>query len=69
MKFLNALLSEIEAIDSTRLTTAALLSGSEEQFRALVLVLALQGAKSQWVDPQEKAIFQFILDQSKHINR
>jgi len=64
MKFLNTLLSEIEAIDSTRLTTAALLSGSEEQFKALVLVLALQGVKSQWVNPQEKAIFQFILDQA-----
>jgi len=64
MKFLNTLLSEIETIDSTRLTTAALLSGSEEQFKALVLVLALQGVKSQWVNPQEKAIFQFILDQA-----
>ena len=64
MKFLNALLSEIEAIDSTRLTTAALLSGSEEQFKALVLVLALKGFNSQWVNPQEKAIFQFILDQA-----
>jgi len=64
MEFLNTLLSEIEAIDSTRLTTAALLSGSEEQFKALVLVLALQGVKSQWVNPQEKAIFQFILDQA-----
>ena len=64
MKFLNALLSEIEAIDSTRLTTAALLSGSEEQFKALVLVLALKGFNSQWVNPKEKAIFQFILDQA-----
>ena len=64
MKFLNTLLSEIEVIDSTRLTTAALLSGSEEQFKALVLVLALKGFNSQWVNPQEKAIFQFILDQA-----
>ena len=64
MKFLNTLLSEIEAIDSTRLTTAALLSGSEEQFKALVLVLALKGFNSQWVNPKEKAIFQFILDQA-----
>jgi beta-glucuronidase len=64
MKFLHALLSEIELTDSSRLTTAALLSGSEEQFRSLVLVLALQGAKSQWVDPKEKAIFKSILDQA-----
>ena len=64
MKFLKTLLSEIEAIDSTRLTTAALLSGSEEEFKALVLVLALQGVNSQWVNPSEKAIFQFILDQA-----
>ena len=64
MKFLNALLSEIEVTDTSRLTTAALLSGSEEQFRSLVLVLALQGAKSKWVDPKEKAIFKSILDQA-----
>tara|TARA_B100001250_G_scaffold353513_1_gene326888 strand:+ start:1112 stop:3145 length:2034 start_codon:yes stop_codon:yes gene_type:complete len=64
MKFLNALLSEIELNDSSRLSTAALLSGSEEQFRSLVLVLALQGAKSQWVSPKEKAIFRLILDQA-----
>ena len=64
MKFLNALLSEIELNDSSRLSTAALLSGSEEQFKSLVLVLALQGAKSQWVSSKEKAIFQLILDQS-----
>ena len=65
MKFLNALLAEIELDDSSRLSTAALLSGSEEQFRSLVLVLALQGAKSQWVSPKEKAIFRLILDQAK----
>ena len=64
MQFLNALLSEIEVTDTSRLTTAALLSGSEEQFRSLVLVLALQGAKSEWVDPKEKAIFKSILDRA-----
>ena len=64
MKFLNALLAEIELNDSSRLSTAALLSGSEEQFRSLVLVLALQGAKSQWVSQKEKAIFLSILDQA-----
>ena len=64
MKFLKVLLAEIEINDSSRLSTAALLSGSEEQFRSLVLVLALQGAKSQWVSPKEKGIFQLILDQA-----
>ena len=64
MQFLNALLSEIEVTDTSRLTTAALLSGSEEQFRSLVLVLALQGAKSEWVDPKEKATFKSILDRA-----
>ena len=64
MKFLNALLTEIELDDSSRLSTAALLSGSEEQFRSLVLILALQGAKSQWVSPKEKAIFLSIIDQA-----
>jgi beta-glucuronidase len=64
MTFLNALLAEIELNDSSRLLTAALLSGSEEQFRSLVLVLALQGAKSKWVSPKEKAIFELILNQA-----
>ena len=64
MKFLQSLLSEIETNDASRLTTAALLSGSEEQFRSLALVLALQGAKSKWVEPQEKVIFSAILDQA-----
>ena len=64
MKFLNTLITDIEKFDSTRLTTAALLSGSEEQFRSLVIVLALQGAKSEWVDANEKYIFQSILDQA-----
>jgi beta-glucuronidase len=64
MEFLNALLSEVQLNDKTRLTTAALLSGSEEQFRSLVIVLALQGIKSNWIDPKEKAIFQSILEQA-----
>ena len=64
MKFLTALLAETGINDSARFSTAALLSGSEEQFRSLVLVLALQGSKSQWVSPKEKAIFQLILDQA-----
>jgi len=64
MEFLNALLSEVQLNDKTRLTTAALLSGSEEQFRSLVIVLALQGIKSNWVDPKEKAIFKSILEQA-----
>ena len=64
MEFLNTLLSEVRLNDTTRLTTAALLSGSEEQFRSLVIVLALQGIKSNWVDPKEKAIFQSILEEA-----
>ena len=64
MEFLNTLLSEVRLNDKTRLTTAALLSGSEEQFRSLVIVLALRGIKSSWVDPKEKAIFQSILEEA-----
>ena len=45
------------------LTTAALLSGSEEQFRSLVIALALQGVHSEWVEHKEKIIFQSILSQ------
>ena len=54
----------IKNFDESRLTTAALLSGNEEQFRSLVIVLALQGLKSQWVNPREKIIFKAILDQA-----
>ena len=61
MNFLSKLLLEIDLIDTSRLTTAALLSGSEEQFRLLVLALASQGAKSKWVEAKEKLIFQSIL--------
>ncbi len=61
MDFLSKLLLEIELIDTSRLTTAALLSGSEEQFELLVLALASQGAKSEWVDEKERFIFQSIL--------
>ena len=64
MTFLDALLSEINRNDASRLTTAALLSGNEEQFRSLVIVLALQGAKSQWVNPTEKMIFKSILEKA-----
>jgi len=64
MTFLDTLLSEINRHDSSRLTTAALLSGNEEQFRSLVIVLALQGVKSQWVNPREKMIFKSILDKA-----
>ena len=64
MKFLHALLSEIELTDSSRLTTAALLSGSEEQFRSLVLVLALQGAKSNGLIQKKKLFLnQFLIKQ------
>ena len=64
MEFLKTLLSQIDLNDSSRLSTAALLSGSEEQFRSLVIVLALQGAKSKWVSSKEKAIFRSILDKA-----
>ena len=63
MDFLNNLIAEIKLNDETRLTTAALLSGSEEQFKLLVLALALQGTKSEWVNAEEKIIFKSILKQ------
>ena len=63
MKFLNTLIDEIRVYDKSRLTTAALLSGSEEQFRSLVIALALQGVHSEWVEHKEKIIFQSILSQ------
>ncbi len=64
MEFLKQLLAIIKLKDQSRLTTAALLSGSEEQFRSLILVLAIQGIKSNWVSEDEKLIFQSILSES-----
>lgn len=61
MEFLNNLITDLKINDNTRLTTAALLSGSEEQFKLLVLGLALQGTKSEWVNAEEKIIFKSIL--------
>ena len=64
MEFLKNLLETIELKDQSRLTTAALLSGSEEQFKLLVLVLAIQGINSEWVSSKEKFIFKSILSQA-----
>lgn len=65
MDFLKSLLAEIHTNDNSRLTTAALLSGSEEQFQSLIITLALQGARSMWVTDQERIIFESILNQAK----
>ena len=64
MEFLKNLLETIELKDQSRLTTAALLSGNEEQFKLLVLVLAIQGINSEWVSSKEKFIFKSILSQA-----
>ena len=64
MEFLKNLLETIQLKDQSRLTTAALLSGNEEQFKLLVLVLAIQGINSEWVSSKEKFIFKSILSQA-----
>ena len=67
---MNFMISQKEtaiSLDSTRLISAALLSGNAEQFRSLVYFLALEGLKHDFVLPEEKAIFRSITDQMKYL--
>jgi len=55
------------SLDSTRLISAALLSGNAEQFRSLVYFLAMEGLKHDFVAPEEKAIFKGITSQMQSL--
>ena len=60
MDFMIDLKETAEGLDSSRLISAALLSGSVEQFRSLTYFLAKEGLKHSFVSDYEKAIFKQI---------
>ena len=64
MKFLRKVISELRSLDSSRLTTAALLSGDRGEFQELVLALSLLGVNSPEVSEKEKNIFKSLLSQA-----
>jgi beta-glucuronidase len=64
MKFLGKVISELRSLDSSRLTTAALLSGDRGEFQELVLALSLLGVNSPEVSEKEKNIFKSLLSQA-----
>ena len=67
---MNFMISQKEtaiSLDSTRLISAALLSGNAEQFRSLVYFLAMEGLKHDFVAPEEKAIFKGITSQMQSL--
>ena len=63
MDFMIDLKETAEGLDSSRLISAALLSGSVEQFRSLTYFLAKEGLKHSFVSDYEKAIFKQIVSQ------
>jgi len=63
MDFMIDLKETAEGLDSSRLISAALLSGSVEQFRSLTYFLAKEGLKHSYVSDYEKAIFKQIVSQ------
>ena len=63
MDFMIDLKKTADDLDSSRLISAALLSGSVEQFRSLTYFLAKEGLKHSFVNDYEKAIFKQIVTQ------
>jgi beta-glucuronidase len=67
MKFMLNQKQTATTLDSSRLISAALLSGNAEQFRSLVYFLAKEGLRHDFVLPEEKAIFKNIVGQMKSL--
>ena len=63
MDFMIDLKQTAYGLDSSRLISAALLSGSVEQFRSLTYFLAKEGLKHNFVSNNEKGIFKQIVAQ------
>ena len=63
MDFMIDLKETAEGLDSSRLISAALLSGSVEQFRSLTYFLAKEGLRHSFVSDYEKVIFKQIVSQ------
>ncbi|MDG2060423.1 MAG: glycoside hydrolase family 2 TIM barrel-domain containing protein [SAR86 cluster bacterium] len=64
MNFLGEVISKVRDLDSSRLTTAALLSGDRGEFQELMLALCLLGVNSPEVSDKEKIIFKSLLSQA-----
>ena len=64
MNFLGKVISKLRSLDSSRLTTAALLSGDRGEFQELVLALCLLGVNSPEVSEEEKIVFKSLLSQA-----
>lgn len=67
MKFMLNQKQTATTLDSSRLISAALLSGNAEQFRSLVYFLAKEGMRHDFVLPEEKVIFKNIVGQMKSL--
>ena len=67
MKFMLNQRQTATTLDSSRLISAALLSGNAEQFRSLVYFLAKEGMRHDFVLPEEKVIFKNIVGQMKSL--
>ena len=65
MDFLREVISKVRSLDSSRLTTAALLSGDRGEFQELILALSLLGVNSPEVNTKEKIIFKSLLSQAE----
>ena len=67
MKFMLNQKQTATTLDSSRLISAALLSGNAEQFRSLVYFLAKEGLRHDFVLPEEKVIIKNIVGQMKSL--
>ena len=64
MNFLGEVISKVRNLDSSRLTTAALLSGDRGELQELILALCLLGVNSPEVSDKEKIIFKSLISQA-----
>jgi len=64
MAFLQHLIDDVRTMDSTRMVTAALLGDTRRELKNTALYLAAYGLNSDVASDQEKAVFQYILDQA-----
>ena len=61
MNFLGEVIGKVRSLDSSRLTTAALLSGDRGELQELILALCSLGVNSPEVSDKEKMIFKSLL--------
>lgn len=64
MNFLGEVISKVRNLDSSRLTTAALLSGDRGELQELILALCSLGVNSPEVSDKEKMIFKSLLKEA-----